>query len=181
MQEGLYPNLVVEKRNNDFAYIDIANLDIVQEKKYTNLYSLDLITRLYSEQELKDSITRANIVPDVDISDKKLLIKYGNYKLPVLTRDVVDSFNFVTFIRESFGDKSMRNIIYNKLAAIVKDEQRAHLYKGALSKDTYKDFLYSLQFLSYTEYREFCFYLYNYVAKKEEIGDNKRKREKVND
>ena len=181
MQEGLYPNLVIEKRNNDFAYIDIADLDILEADNYSNLYNLDLITRLYSEQDIKDSITRANIVPDVDVNEKKLLVKYGNYKLPVLTSDIVDNFNIITFVRESFDDKNMKNIIYNKLAAIVKDEKRANLYKGTLSKDSYKDFLYSLQYLSYTEYREFCFYLYNYVAKTEEIRDNNHKRERVND
>ena len=181
MQEGLYPNLVVEKRNNDFAYINIADLDILKDMNYTNLYTLDNLLQGFTEQEIKDSITRANVVADTNIDDKKILIKYGNYKLPVLTKDVTNDLDIFEYIGQNFNDKTMKNIFFNKIAAIVKDERRIDFYKDIIDHDTLEGFIQSLNYLTYTELREFYFYLYNYVAKNKDLRDNKRKREKVNE
>ncbi len=181
MQEGLYPNLVVEKRNNDFAYINIADLDILKDMTYTNLATLDNYLQHFTEQEIKDSIERANVVPDTEISDKKLLIKYGNYKLPLLSKEIREELDMFAYIAENFEDKSMKNIFFNKISSIVKDEKRKVFYKDVIDHDSKESFIESLKYLTYNELRELYFYLYNYVAKNKDLRDNKRKREKVND
>ncbi len=178
MQEGLYPYLVIEKRNNDFAFINIGDLDIFKDMSYNSFASLDSILREYTEEEIKDSIQRANVVPDTDISDKKLLIKYGNYKLPVLSRDIVEDFDYYTFIADNYNNKRITNIFYNKLAAIVKNDPRAEIFKEFLEDASAEDFFKSLNWLSYVEQREFFFYVYNEVANKEKVLDNRLKREK---
>ena len=178
MQEGLFPYLVVEKRNNDFAFINVADLDIFKDMNYNSFLTLDNLLKAYTEEEIKDSIIRANVVPDVNVKEKKLLIKYGNYKLPLLTRDIVDNFSFYDFIIANFEDKRMTNIFYNKLASIVKNDARAELFKTFLDDSTPDEFLKSLDWLSYVEQREFYFYIYNDVANKVKVLDNRLKREK---
>ncbi len=177
MQEGLFPYLVIEKRNNDFAFIEVSDLDIFKGMHYNSFISLDNLLKEYTEEEIKASITRANVVPDVDILDKRLLIKYGNYKLPVLTKDIAVGFDFFGFIEQNFNNKKINNIFYNKIAAIVKDEARASMFKELLNTSA-MDFYIGLNWLTYVELREFFFYVYNDVANKDKTLDNRLKREK---
>ena len=187
MQEGLYANLVVEKRNKDYDYINVSDLDILS-KMMRRLDSaiapsvLDHILSQFTEQEIKDSIKRANIVADVDIDDKRLLIKIGHHILPVLTKDITEQFDIYKYIRENFDNKTVKNVIFNKIFSIIKDEERIQTIKEIIDRETGEEFANSVNlFLTYIELRELYFYLYNYVAKTEEIRDNNHKRERVND
>ena len=179
MQDGLMPYLVVEKRNNDYAFIDIS---IFNAATYQSFSSLDNILKNYTEEEIKDIIIKANIVPDVDIKDKRLLIKYGNYKLPIYTKDISESFNIYDYIRDNFDSKEKKNLFYNKIASFFKNDENAEekkaTFKYIIDYGTVDDFYRSLDMLDYVEFRELYFYIYNYIAKKQEIRDNRLKREK---
>ena len=179
MQIDLFPHLVIEKRNNDFAFIDIADLDIFNGMKYFSFEELDNLLKNFTEEEIKDSIIRANIVPDVNVIEKKLCIKYGKIKLPVLTKDISTDFDLYEFIAANYGNKKMTNIFYNKIAAIVKSSERAAMFKDLLANASAEYFIQGLSWLSYTELRELYFYIYYSVAKKAEKVDNELKRKKV--
>ena len=179
MQIYLFPHLVIEKRNNDFAFIDIADLDIFNGMRYFSFEELDNLLKNFTEEEIKDSIIRANIVPDVNVKEKRLCIKYGKIKLPVLTKDISAEFDLYEFIATNYGNKKMTNIFYNKIAAIVKNSDRAAMFKNLLSAASIDYFIQGLSWLSYAELREFFFYIYYNVAKKSEKLDNELKRKKV--
>lgn len=178
MKEEVMPYLVVEKRNNDFDYINLADLDLFEGMTYNSLPSLDKLLKNYTIRDLKDAIIRANILVDSNIEDKKLFIKQGNYKLPVLTSDITHDFNIRAFIKDSFNDKRLNNIFYNKLASITKNDHRGSIFKALLSVGTAEEFYDSLSWLDYKEQREFYFYLYNEVILKDKNLSAKLKREK---
>ena len=173
-----YPYLVVEKRNNDFDYINLADLDIFEGMEYDSLPSLDRLLRNYTIRDLKDAIIRANILVDSNIEDKKLYIKLGNHKLPVFSADISREFNIATFIRDNYSDKRLTNIFYNKLVSITKNDHRCSIFKAVLDIGTAEEFYDSLSWLDYKEQREFYFYLYNDVILKDENLSAKLKREK---
>ena len=148
---------------------------------YYTLQSLDDLLSPFTEEEIKESIKRANVVADTEIDDKRLLIKYGNYKLPLLTKEITSNLNIYEFIADNYNDKEIKNIIFNKIASIIKDPNRIDFYKNVIYKRDAESFIRSLNYVTYVELRELYFYLYNYVDKKEVLRDNNRKREKTNE
>ena len=181
MNKETFPYLVVEKRNNDYAYINLSDLDLFSNIIYNDLRSLDTLLQMYTEKEIKDSIIRANIVADADIADKNLFVLINGKKKPVVTRNVVGDLNIIDFIYDNYEDKRFKNVIYNKLAAILKDEEKSNIFKNVIDNDSFDIFYKYLSSMDYSDLREFYLYLYNDVVKKIKVRDNKLKREKVND
>lgn len=184
-----FPYLVIEKRHNDYIFIDISSLNIFANFKketldYNGLSMLDYLTLNFTVPEIKESILKANVVAnEKDVLNGHLLIKIGKYKLPVMTKEVVSELNLPKFLLEIFSDESKKrylNIIYNKLSSIIKDESLALEIKNTMDTINFKEFYALFSKLDYKEQRELYFYVYQEVLNKYKVSCLKRKKGESN-
>lgn len=187
-----YPYLVIEKRHNDFIFLDISSLDIfnVFDKEKLNYQSLDMLDSLtlqFRSDDIKQSILRANVVANSeDVYNGRLFIKLNKHKLPVMTNEIVSELNMPKFFNEIFdirpneNKKRYLNIIYNKLTSIVKDNQLLINLKESIDAVDNNRFYSLFAHLSYLEQRELYFYIYQDVLPKYN-NILKRKKESNNE
>ncbi|MBQ4583593.1 MAG: hypothetical protein IJA94_01700 [Bacilli bacterium] len=180
-----FPYLVIEKRHNDFIFIDIHLLDIFanfskENLNYRLLEELDSLMLNFDIDQIKESIMRANIVVnDNDVSNGQLIIKSGKQKLPLMTKEVVSELNLPKLLTEIFGDEQNKrylNIIYNKLSSIVKEQEKLLAIKESIDLMNFKEFYCLFAKLTYKEQRELYFYIYQNVLNKYKVGILKRKK-----
>lgn len=180
-----FPYLVIEKRHNDFIFLDISSLNIFANFKkesldYKTLSMLDYLTLNFNIQEIKEAIISANVIAnEKDVLNGQLLIKMGKYKLPVMTKEVVTALNLPKFLIEVFCDqhnKRYLNIIYNKLSAIIKNNNLLIEIKKSIDLIDYKTFYSLISKIDYKAQRELYFYVYNEVLEKYKVSILKRKK-----
>lgn len=82
--------LVIEKRVGDFNIIDINKLDICDRYYLNDIASIDLFTSRFTENEIKDSVIRSNIVSEDYLNGDLKIISDKKHRLPVLTKEKYD-------------------------------------------------------------------------------------------
>lgn len=181
-----FPYLVIEKRHNDFIFLDINSLDIFctfekEKLNYQTLDRLDALTLHFDEFQIKEAIIKANIVAnEEDVSKGHLFIKINKQKLPVMTKEVVNELNLPKWFMEIFSDdrkKRYLNIIYNKLSSIIKKEELLLAIKNSIDLMDFKTFFSLFSKLTYKAQRELYFYVYQDVLEKYKVSSLKRKKE----
>lgn len=178
MSLAAFPILVIEKRHNDFEYINLQSLNIFDNANYSSLETFDNLIIKFSEEDLRNAIITANIVVNNDVVlASPLYVKYGNFKLPVMTKEVVSSLNLPKFILDNIKNKRYANIFYNKLTSILDNDLVLKELKTPLDQGDFKGFMSVFSKLDYVNIREFYFYIYNNILPKmneEEILSKKR-------
>lgn len=162
--------LVLEKRVGDFNIIDINKLDICDKYCLNDISSIDLFTCRFTEEELKKSIKRSNLVNDDYINGYFKIISDKKHRLPILTKekyDLIRDFqNNNMEITQEFKNKLYG--AYKKIAdKEFKDEDFRNgilkKFNETLKKGNKHEIFEWLERLPYVSIRNFYFTIYNEI------------------
>lgn len=178
--------LVLEKRLGDYNLIDINKLDICNNLVNNTLISIDNFTRFYTDEEIKASIMRSNIVNNEYLGGNLKIVSDAKHHLEVLTKDkftIVRAFQF----NEEVIDRDFKNKLYGMYKKIVESTfTEDNFIAGMLDrfknilKDSSKDKIFSvIEELPYPKSRVIYLNIYNVLIMRKE--NNKRKLEKIDD
>lgn len=178
--------LVLEKRLGDYNIIDINKLDICNKYVGTDLAMIDAFTSLYTENELKDSITRSNMASPNYLDGRLRIISDVKHNFGVLSKE---KFNLIVEFQNSIEE--IEGILKNKLYGMYKKvveslfEDKGFI-KGMLDrfnmalKENKKETVFKIiEELPYHKGRLIYFTVYEEKVKIKK--ENLRKLEKLND
>lgn len=119
--------LAIEERPNSYVPIDILLLDIFNTYKSqfkgeistNDLLSIDSFLAAYTPEEVRQSISRANII-DTSVINEPFVIIDKKHKLEPLFKDPSNECDFYQIVLLSTEDKSFANTLKNKLINIIK-------------------------------------------------------------
>lgn len=119
--------LAIEERPNSYVPIDILLLDIFNTYKSqfkgeistNDLLSIDSFLATYTPEEVRQSISRANII-DTSVINEPFVIIDKKHKLEPLFKDPSNECDFYQIVLLSTEDKSFANTLKNKLINIIK-------------------------------------------------------------
>ena len=104
--------LVLEKRLGDYNIIYLDRLDICNTQILSDIASIDSFTAKFTENEIRESIKRSNIVP-IDYLDGKLkIVSDHKHNLEVITKDIFDYIRTVQLNNEDFS-RDLKNKLLN--------------------------------------------------------------------
>lgn len=178
--------LVLEKRLGDYNLIDINKLDICKTFVSTDIAMIDTFTSKYTENEIKASIERSNIIQNGYLEGKLKIISDAKHNLRPLTSDIFTSV--INFQNESenipHNYKSKLFGSYKKVveATFTDDGFKSQLldrFKIALKENNKNNIFSIIEELPYAKSRLIYFTIYDEELKKTE--ERLRKLEKLND
>lgn len=178
--------LVLEKRLGDYNIVDINKLDICTYRVANTVSSIDCFTSIYSEEELKESIERSNIVHLSYLTGNLKIVSEKKHNFKVLTKNM---FNIIKEFQEDDMefDREFKNKIFGIYKKIVecifsdKDFINGMLerFKELLRNGSKKEIFGVIEELPYSKSRTIYLCIYDEVTKrKEEI---RRLNEKLSD
>ena len=166
--------LALQYLPGDYCYVEIPKLDIASNYQPTCLAEIDSFTMNFSEEEIFNSIKRANIVGNKYFDGKLVIADNQKHNpLKVITKDFYDEFNIEDYILNNMYDKNIMNNLVNKFASIIKDDEISLSFKNAYNNlDVYKmqEILFNQDYLLQRK-------LIVYLIEKEQI----KKKEKYNE
>ena len=174
--------LVLEKRPYDYLPINIDLLDIGSGINYTDIVSIDLFTKAFTKEEIFNSIKNSNTVTDDYMKGNLMVIaipeksKKYSHSYPALTSDVLNGFDFPTYIIMNIKDKNIMNAILMKFSNIVKNEEMKDQLKMAIQSENVKEILKILLQMPYIQNRELCLYIMEKLNNKENSYELLRKK-----
>ena len=110
--------LVLEKRPGDYNIIDINKLDICTYYVTNTVSSIDAFTSMYSEEELKCSIERSNIIHLSYLNGKLKIVSEMKINFRVISKDmftIIREFQ----VNEMELDRDFKNKIFGLYKKIV--------------------------------------------------------------
>lgn len=140
--------LVLEKRLGDYNLIDINSLDICKNMVTNDIASIDVFTCMYTEEEIKASITRSNIIHSDYINGVLKIVSDAKHNLRALTKDVfslIRDFQCNTIeidrdfknklfgiykkvIENTFEDKSFIQGLLDRFKNSLKDSDKKNIF-----------------------------------------------------
>lgn len=147
--------LVLEYLPGDFMTVDI-NVINQDNNNYYLIQNIDQFTTQYSEEEIKNLISKANIVPDRYLNGKLHIINENKYRFPILTKDC--NFSLDKFILENIDDKQVMNKFINVFRKY--DKNNFENINNAIKKRDITKIINILFSLPYESIRGIYIYLY---------------------
>ena len=126
--------LALEKRVGDYNIIDINKLDICDRYYLNDIVSIDSFTCKYSEEEIKDSIERGNLVNKDYLNGIFKIVSDKHHRLPVLTKE---KYNIIRDFQNDSTEisKDLKNKLYGAYKKIADKEFKDDDFKlGLLNK-----------------------------------------------
>ena len=163
--------LAIMNRPGDYVFIDISKLDIAISLSFNSLKEIDIFTKMYTIDEIKQSIERANIT---STEGKKLVIQ-DNLKhnpLDVIDKDLFNNFNLVDYLL-NLNDKNQINTIKQKFYNLCSG--CSHLFNEFLDNKNNNMLISILFTMPYLLFREFLIYIIN-IKNSEKKIENKLER-----
>lgn len=164
--------LALLNRPGDYIFIDISKLDIANNYNPQSLMEIDSFTRYYTETEIKESITRANMASPKYLNGT--LVIQDNQKhnpLPLIDKTYMEGFNIDVFIRSNIDNKELMNTICNKFIALSDNEDIKELFRSAIKfKDinTIEIILNNMSIQDYLTFRKLIIYLVDLANREKE-------------
>lgn len=164
--------LVLEKRLGDYNLIDIDKLDICNEIVTNDIASIDSFTCRYSEEEIKSSIERTNIVQKSYLNGDLKVISDVKHNFHALTKDIFDIVrNFQT--NELEIDREFKNKLFGMYKKIVESvfEDKSFIqglldrFKLALKNNVKKEIFKIIEELPYSKSRTIYLHIYEELTK----------------
>ena len=174
--------LALEKRPFDYMPINIALLDIGNGINYSTISDIDVFTKSYTKEEILDSIKLANIVTDEYLAGNLIVVEiYENnlkylHKYPVLTNDVTDGFDLISFLYNNLQDKNLMNSLIVKYNNLSNDVELTNEFKQAILNKDVQTIVRILYLMPYIKNRELCLYIIDKLIKKDRSKDLIRKK-----
>jgi hypothetical protein len=168
--------LILEKRPGDYNVIDISKLDICREEVSNDLTYIDFFTCRFTEDEIKSSIARSNIVREDYLDGSLKVISNDNHKLRALTKDIYQ----IIINRVSKGSDINRDL-KNRLFSYYKKtimynlddnytDEKIESFKDALRDNDFDNIFNVINNLPYLRSREMYFLIYDDELKRKEVA-----------
>ncbi len=106
--------LALEKRPGDNSIIDINKLDIYDENHYNlddSIASIDNFASNWTEQEIKESVARTNIVTKDYLNGSLKIVSNFKHCLPVLTKEVY--VNMTNVLNSAEFNQALKDKVYS--------------------------------------------------------------------
>ena len=164
--------LALMKRPGDYSFISVSKLDIADSYSYDSLMNIDRWTMQFTQEEIIESIRRANIVPAEYLMGT--LVIQDNQKhnpLIVIDKQYYDNFKIDDFLHKVISNKLLLNTVINKYNSIFNDEN--DLFAEYLKSGLINQALDILFMKSYLDIRKFMIYLIELRNKEREKDKNK--------
>lgn len=177
--------LVLEKRLGDYNIIYLDRLDICNAQILSDIASIDSFTAKFTENEIRESIKRSNIVP-IDYLDGKLkIVSDHKHNLEVITKDIFDYIRTVQLNNEDFS-RDLKNKLFGLYRKIVmnmfKDEGfikgMLDRFKNALNNKNKLEIFHIIEEIPYQKSREMYLLIYNESLREKEINLRNLKKNK---
>lgn len=157
--------LVLQKRLGDYNVITIEHLDIYTGEIISNLASIDSFTCKYSEDEIKASIERANIVEKSYLTGSLRVISEYKHNFEILTKETFE--RIYEFKNSLISDKQLLNSIYNiyknNIESVLQDKDMIKrflkMFKDSLYKNDFNKSMELIEQLPYLKARNIYFYI----------------------
>ena len=165
--------LVLEKRLGDYNIIDINKLNICNNYITNDIASIDCFTCMYSEEEIKSSISRSNIAHEEYINGKLKIVSDMKHNLKALTKDIFN--NIMEFqISDNEIDRASKNKLYGIYKKVIENtfENKSFIqgmldrFKLCLKGNDKKEIFSILEELPYNKSRIIYLYIYDEIIKK---------------
>ena len=178
--------LVLEKRLGDYNLVDINRLDICKNFVFNDIASIDMFTCMYTEDEIKASVSRSNIANSDYINGTIKIISDAKHNLKALTKDM-----FIIIREFQINDVVLDRAFKNKLFGIYKKvvestfENKSFIqrmldrFKISLKEGNKENIFSIIEELPYQKSRIIYLNIYDEVMSRRE--NNLRKLEKIDD
>ena len=178
--------IVLENRPGDYDLVDINKLDISDGQVTNNLSVVDIFTSRYTEEEIKESIARSNMVRQEYLNGQLRIVSDAGHNLRVLTKEM-----FEEIVDVIMGKVELDNVLKSKLQSVYKQtlekicdsstiiQSFLLKFKDAIKTNNISDLFKYIDILPYNKSRLIYFMIYDEVEKKKEL--NVKKLEKAND
>lgn len=168
--------LVLEKRLGDYNYIDINKLDICNETVTNDLTSIDSFTNRFTEEELRNSISRSNMARPEYLDGNLKVVSDAKHNLRVLTKTVFDEvMQIVT--GKLIIDRDLKNRLFGLFRKIIEKlyddkgviAEMLEKFKSALRMDNLVEIFNYINLLPYPQSRSIYFMIYDELQIRKEI------------
>ena len=151
--------LVLEYRPGDFMPIDInVFLDDKYKTYYSSFMSIDSFTKNYSEYELREMIRLNNLVPNMYLSGRLIIMDDNRHRFPLYTKDV--DYSLPRFLLDNIDNKIIMNKFMNVYIKNVKhNKEYIDKMKLAINSKNVNEILTILGSLSYKNIRDIFMYI----------------------
>jgi len=176
--------LVMEKRLGDYNVVDINKLDICKFPVANELDYIDTFTSMFTENEIKASIERGNLVHTDYLNGNLKVISDVRHNFKVLTKDMLEEIKMFQIDNEVI-DKDLKNKMfsyYKKTIEIVFEDKGLikrllERFKKSLKNGDKREIFEIIQELPYNRIRNLYLIIYDDVIKRKE--EKLRKLEKL--
>ena len=179
-QDGQKYMLALMKRPGDYAFIDIAKLDIANGYSPYFIEEIDSFTKFFRKEEIRNAIIRANLVNQSYFNGK--LVIQDNQKhnpLEVIDKELYNNFRIDLFLERIMNDKQDLNKVLNKFGSVSskqEDDEKFRLAMKNSNLDLAVDILFNLPYLTF---RKFLLYLLDLESKYVKKKKMERIRDKI--
>jgi len=162
--------LAIEEKPNSFLPINLEELGFIVSSEILTLKDLDYFVLNVGEENLKDIIKRANVVPE-DALNGDLVILYDNNKqkkkLPILKKEYLEKYDLQSIISDYIDNKQFINRVISKIKTLNISEEIKQNIEVALKEGNTNLFLIAYNSLTYLLQRNLYLYMINGIIKME--------------
>ena len=152
--------LALMLRPGDYKLIDLSKLDLINNYSLPGLVGIDYFTMNFTEEEIIDSIKRANIVDEKYLHGNLVILQKGKRKpMQVLCKNFINGFNISFFFESFINNKSLINNVIYKLSTLTDDKIVIENLKLCYKVKDINTMLNIILKLDYTIQRKFMIYL----------------------
>lgn len=178
--------LILEKRLGDYNLVDINKLDICMNIVTNDIASIDNFTCQYTEDEIKNSIMRSNIVTNEYLSGNLKIVSDAKHHLNVLTKDMFILIREFQLSNQEI-DRDFKNKMFGMYKKVVEStftdksfiQGMLDRFKESLKNDSKNEIFNILEELPYNKSRMIYLNIYEVLQRKKE--ENLRKLEKIDE
>lgn len=177
--------LVLEKRPGDYELVDINKLDINNQFVLNDIAAIDTFTMKFTELELRDAISRSNMVNQDYLYGKLRIISDVKHNLSVITKEVYE--RVINFNNDTLEiDRDFKNKLFGIYKKIIEksfndsDFIKGMLdrFKKCLKEENKKEFMKIIEELPYAKSRIIYIAISMEEERKKDL--NLKKLEKLN-
>ena len=181
--------LVLEKRPGDYNLVDINKLDICNFYVANTISAIDNFTLNFSEDEIKESIKRSNMVQLDYLEGQLKIVSDAKHNLKIITKDIFAKV--LEFQNDKEFNRDLKNKIFGSYKKVIeKVFSDSNFINGLLTR--FKNILKTndkiemfkiIEELPYDKSREIYIRLADDLIKIEKSKDEQNLRilEKIND
>lgn len=154
--------LAIEEKHNSYLPINLKDIDINDYPEVLSLAYIDTLTTTYNIEDIKESIKKANVVPTESLDKDLVIIAPGiKRKFKIITKDMLENYDFTKIIYQNINNKDFVNRIINKLRNLgLNDDLIYYLKLGEIDK-----FLTNFNELPYVIQRNLYLYIISSLDK----------------